>query len=160
MVEIDPGTVCVHDGYRTPIAIDGRRSSQRLTLLGTSPDAGEPPLVFAWTFAGAGVVLDEGSPDADHLAVRVDGERPLEVRLTVRNGAGGSATTTRTLSITLPDTPTRCASAADCTATERCEPVGTASVCVAAAPCGSTADCAPCFECDPARALCLPRSPR
>jgi hypothetical protein len=97
-----PEAVCFGDDYRTPITLDGTESSGMLTLVPTPADANAPPLQYLWTLTGSAYRIASGTLTSDKLVVRIAGKEPLQVDLNVQNGAGGSADTTATVSVTLP----------------------------------------------------------
>lgn len=103
VVELEPDAVCMGDGFRTPIALDGTASAPRLTLAPGPTDPDAPPLRFEWRLSGADWILLGGDLRSDQLRVATDGDRPLHVSLTVRDGEGGSATALETVWLTVPD---------------------------------------------------------
>jgi hypothetical protein len=162
VILVSPDTVCQGDAHRTRILLDGRMSSRHLTLVPVPPeDTSYPdgamvtPLTFAWHLDGDEHVVTSGSLTDSALEITVLGERPLHVTLTTTNLAGGSATSLRTLPITLPtDWPRRCTIDAPCPG-GACDTA--ASACVATVHCANDSGCDPCFVCDAATSLCTPR---
>lgn len=164
VILITPGTICENDAHATSILLDGTMSSRHLTLVPLPPEdtaypdgATVAPLAFQWTLEGDAYTIVDGTLTSRQLTVTAAGERPLHVSLTTTNLAGGSATSLRTLPITLPTTwPRRCTSDADCPG-GACDLA--AMACVGSTHCTSSAGCDPCFVCDATRMACVPRSP-
>jgi hypothetical protein len=100
IVEATPTALCVGDEFRTDIRLDGRKSAAALSLVYAPPDPSAPPLMFRWSFSGAEVRVEDGDPSDDHLVVRTKGDRPLHVRLHVKNAKGGEADALTTIAIT------------------------------------------------------------
>jgi hypothetical protein len=162
VILLTPETVCEGDANATSILLDGRMSSRHLSLVplppeDTSyPDGAMPvPLTFAWHLEGDAYQITNGSLTGSTVTVTVAGERPLHVSLTTTNLAGGTATSLRTLPITVPETwPRRCTMDAQC-------PGGACDVatnaCVGTLHCATSANCPPCFVCDATPMTCVPR---
>lgn len=102
VIRIDPEHVCEGDGYATEIAISGRESAPRLSLVPVPPGPDDPPLTYAWSFSGGSILILEGDLDDPELRIATAGDRPVHVELTVGNGEG-EATVVRTIGITVPD---------------------------------------------------------
>jgi len=102
--------VCLGDGYRTPITLDGTQSSPELTLVPSPPVANAPPLRFLWTLTGSAYrIADGGTLSSEKLSVTVAGDQPLQVDLNVQNPqSGGSADSTTTITVTLPNDAGAC----------------------------------------------------
>ncbi len=109
-----PSTVCLGDHYETPITLDGTQSSAMLTLVPSPTDANAPPLHYLWTLtgsayriaevdAGGGRLEPSGTLTSDKLTVTIAGDQPLQVDLSIQNSTGGSADTTTTISVTVPN---------------------------------------------------------
>lgn len=165
VILLSPGTVCQGDARLTEITLDGTMSSRHLSLVPLPPDdsslpdgATIAPLAFSWALEGDGYEVASGSLTSPRLTVRADGARPLHVSLTTTNLAGGSATSLRTLPITIAPAPwpASCRADAAC-AGGSCDV--TTRTCVPAMRCARDGDCAPCFVCDLAQSGCVPRSP-
>ncbi len=103
VVTSDPESVCLGDGFATPIVLDASDSAPRLTLVPAPPDPDAPPLRYRWTLSGSRWVLVEGVLDGERLVVAIEGDRPLHVELSVSDAEGGTATTDHTVAVTLPD---------------------------------------------------------
>ena len=105
-----PTTVCLGDDYKTPITLDGTQSSPTLTLVPSPPTRNAPPLKFLWTLTGSAYrIADGGSLTSEKLSVRIAGDQPLQVDLNVQNAqSGGSADSTTTIAVTLPDDAGAC----------------------------------------------------
>lgn len=162
VILLTPETICQGDAMTTPVLLDGTMSSRHLSLVPLPPeDTSYPdgamvvPLQFAWTLEGDAHVVTRGSLSTSTLTILAAGDRPLHVRLTTTNLAGGTATSLRTLSITLPTRwPTRCTADAACPG-GACDT--TAGTCVGSVHCTSSATCDPCFVCDATSMTCMPR---
>ena len=152
VIVISPPSVCAGDAHRTVVELDARRSSARLTLIPEPPAPGEPPLSYEWRVEGGAVRLVEGDLRSDRVRITTDGLRPVHVWLTVVNDAGGTATSQRSISLTLPDFA-ECASGDECLDGERCE----GARCVPEAACDEDAECPACTVCDVARSVCVLR---
>ncbi len=154
VVALSPATLCEGDAHHTEVLLDGSNSSVHLTLVPVAPDPDEAPLRFAWTLSGAAAVITAGTLTSDALAVTSPGDRPLHVALTVTNGAGGTATTLRTVSIT-PAVRERCTADSDCTSGVCAVEVAS---CIPNHSCDDDGDCEACFACDVPTSRCLPRT--
>jgi hypothetical protein len=155
VVSLSPATICEGDAHHTEILLDGTDSSVHLTLVPVAPDPDEPPLRFAWTITGAAYEISAGTHTSDLLAVTSAGDRPLHASLTVTNGAGGTATTLRTVSITAVDVE-RCSARDPSCASGVCAiDVG---ACIPDHACDDDGDCETCFACDTAMSRCVPRT--
>lgn len=108
VITASPASVCAGDGFATPIALDATKSAPRLTLVYARPDPSEPPLSYAWSFAGSERTIDDGEATSDKLTVRMAGDRPLHVRLRVTNAAGGVTEALATIALTPLDDRGRC----------------------------------------------------
>lgn len=165
VILLSPGTVCEGDARRTEITLDGTMSSRHLSLVPLPPEdtsfpdgAMVAPLTYTWTLEGDGYEVASGSLSAPRLTVRADGARPLHVSLTTTNLAGGSATSLRTLPITVAPAPwpATCRGDGAC-AGGTCDT--STRTCVPTMRCARDTDCDPCFVCDAAQGGCVPRSP-
>ena len=107
IVNVSPSSVCVGDAFKTPIHLDGSSSSPRLTLVYTRPDPDAGALKYLWTLSGDDIQVDDGSKDSDgsldfdSVNLKMAGQRPLHVTLTVTNAAMGVTVT----DVTIPITP-------------------------------------------------------
>lgn len=182
-----PETICQGDAHESDVHIDGTMSSRHLSLVPLAPeDTSYPdgamvaPLAYAWTLEGDEHTVTEGSLTSSTLTVTAAGDRPLHVTLTTTNLLGGTATSVRSLPITVPTTWTThyCAIDADCPMST-CEPASGVCVsshacmadracpgstcdlasghCVPLAHCVNDAGCDPCFVCNPILMACVPR---
>jgi hypothetical protein len=86
-IEITPGAIVENDGFQTAVTLDGTASADPLDDPG-----GQRPLTYAWE------ILDdefrfEGSRDSSPMPViRLRGDRPATIVLTVTDRDGLSAT--------------------------------------------------------------------
>ena len=152
VIQLSPASVCAGDDYRTVIEVDGRQSSTRLTLIPQPPAPGEAPLRYEWHLEGGAVHIVEGDLGADRLVLTADGVRPVHVWLTVTNEAGDTASSQRSIALTLPDFAA-CTSDDECLEGERCE----RARCVADSVCADDTQCPACTVCDETRSVCVPR---
>lgn len=173
VILLRPETVCEGDAYATPVVLDGTMSSRHLSLVPLPPeDTAYPdgataiPLTYAWALEGDAYTITSGTLTSDRLTVTVAGDRPLHVHLTTTNLAGGSASSLRTLPITVPTTWPRhcdadddcpggaCSIAVDAAAADAGPTPGT---CVGTVHCTTDAMCDACFVCDAMQSACVPR---
>lgn len=160
VILLTPGTICQGDAQRTSILIDGTMSSRHLALVPLPPEDTSYPdgampiaLTFAWTLEGDAHTISAGSLTSSTVTVTAAGDRPLHVTLTTTNLAGGTATSLRTLPITVPTVwPTNCTADTDC-------PGGACASghCAGTTHCASSATCDPCFTCETIHMTCVPR---
>ncbi len=153
VIDAMPLEVCAGDGFATPIALSGARSAARLSLVPAPPGPDDPPLTFAWRLEGDAHQLVGGALDEDAIVVRMAGERPLHVTLTVTTFEGGVAETLRTIGVNVPIAPS-CET--QCEEGSSCVELRGERVCVPDASCASNDECTGCFVCDAALARCVP----
>lgn len=110
VVVADPPAVCLGDGFRTVVTLDGSRSRPRLTLVPVPATADDPPLAYTWSLSGAEHRVVEGGVHEPILKVTTSGDRPLHATLIARSAGGGEASTTLSVAVTLAEGA--CASAA------------------------------------------------
>jgi hypothetical protein len=149
-VRADPSSVCLNDQFETTVRLDASESQPALSLVPVAEDPEGPSLSFEWSFAGAAYEDRGRDPSGIELLVATAGDRPLHVTLRVENEAGGEATTTHSVPITLPDFV---ACEAGCPAGSSC----LEGVCAPVAPCEHDVDCAVCWRCDEILDRCIPR---
>lgn len=106
-LQIEPTAVCLGDDFATVVALDATGSSPQLSLVPTPPGADEEPLEFAWHLSGDDYDVVAGGLDEARIEVTMAGERPLGVRLTVRNADGAEFALQRSVAVTLdcPESP-------------------------------------------------------
>ncbi|MBI4699690.1 MAG: hypothetical protein HY744_00750 [Deltaproteobacteria bacterium] len=155
VIVAEPTTVCVNDGFQTEIALDGSQSAARISLVPSPPADGGPQLSYAWSFTGAAYLLEDGELGDPQLSVTTAGDRPLHVRLTTRNAAGGEASSLVTISISVPAIAA-CRQGA-CPPGMSCVARAAGELCVPDAACTYNADCPICFACDVVLGRCVPR---
>lgn len=102
VIALEPSSVCLGDDFQTLIRLDASESAPTLTLVPVAPEPDDPPLRLHWSFSGAEHRVVEGDVHSVELGVTTAGDRPLHVALEVENAEGGSATTLKTVAITLP----------------------------------------------------------
>lgn len=94
-IELTPDQVGENDGFQTPVTLDGRASADPLD------HADGARLTFAWQVLDDEVRFEPGSRDDDEApVVRVRGDRPATIILTVTDQDGLSASTTAHLRLT------------------------------------------------------------
>ncbi len=94
-IELMPDQLIENDGFQTVITLDGRASADPID----HPDGVR--LGFAWQIEGDEVRFEPGSrADQPAPAVRLRGDRPATIILTVTDDDGLSATTTARLRLT------------------------------------------------------------
>ena len=94
-IELMPDQLVENDGFQTPVTLDGRASADPL-----DHPAGAR-LTFAWQVLDDEVRFEPGSRDDDEApVVRVRGDRPATIILTVTDEDGLSASTTAHLRLT------------------------------------------------------------
>ncbi len=174
VILLTPDTICQGDAHRTSVTIDGTMSSRHLSLVPLPPEdtsfdpdgAMAAPIEYAWSLDGDEHTITGGSLTSSTITVTAAGDRPLHISLTTRNRVGGTATSLRTLPITVPTTwPRHCSSDAACPGGAcRVDDAGGADAgpssgtCVGAH-CSADRNCAPCFVCDTTQMTCVPRTP-
>lgn len=103
VIVVAPSAVCAGDDHQTEIVIHARDSQSRLTLVPVAPEPSAPPLAIHWSFSGAEHRIVDEDPDRQQVVLTIAGDRPLHVRLRVRNADGGEAIALTTVGITPPD---------------------------------------------------------
>jgi len=76
--DVSPSYVPFHDGYTTVVTLDGSRSKDEI-----DDPAGTLPLGFHWDLDDPAVQVVEGSLDAAQVKVKLQGDRPTSVTLSV-----------------------------------------------------------------------------
>jgi hypothetical protein len=100
VIELNPSSVCQGDAHETIIHLDGTASAPRLTLVPVAPGEGEVITRTRWSFSGSDYRIVEGSARQLELRVTMQADRPLHVRLSLQNDAGGEAEASATVAIT------------------------------------------------------------
>jgi len=96
--DITPAYVPSHDGYATVVTLDGSRSKDEI-----DDPAGTLPLGFHWDLDDPAVQVVEGSLDAAEVRVKLQGDRPTTVTLTVRDSTGRNGVRTGYVGVTVAD---------------------------------------------------------
>ncbi len=156
VIRAEPASVCQADDFSTTIQIDASGSTSGLALVPVPPGEDDPPLSFSWSFSGAAYEELGRDPTGVDLQLTTAGDRPLHIGLTVRNAAGGEASTLHTLPITLPE-DVSCTEDADCKSPERCIAYAGAKICALDVDCTYNTDCPVCSLCDAGLRRCVPR---
>jgi hypothetical protein len=149
VIRANPASVCLNDDYQTDVWLDASESQPALSLVPVGDDPEGPSLSFEWSFAGAAYEERGRDPSGVEVQVATAGDRPLHVTLRVVNEAGGGATSTHSLPITIPEIR---ACEAGCAAGSSCFE----GVCAPLGACEHDVDCPICWRCDVSR-RCLPR---
>src|SRR5512146_2580292 len=76
--EASPKYVPIHDGYTTVVALDGSKSKDEI-----DDPTGTQSLGFRWKFDDPGLQIVAGSLDTAQVQVKLQGDRPTTVTLTV-----------------------------------------------------------------------------
>ena len=82
-IEVSPPGVLEDDGFQTVLTLDARASSDAID----DPE-GLTRLAYTWHISGDEVRLDEGTLSSPSLSVRLRGNRPATVTLTVADEDG------------------------------------------------------------------------
>ncbi len=91
-----PRAIPEHDAFQTDVALSGATSADPID----DPDGGLP-LSYRWEIIGDEVHLEAGTFASRDLTIRLLGDRPATVRLTVTDSDGQSATASLQLQLTL-----------------------------------------------------------
>ncbi|MBI5480741.1 MAG: hypothetical protein HY906_17920 [Deltaproteobacteria bacterium] len=94
--DVTPPYVPLHDGYATVVALDGSRSKDEI-----DDPAGQLPLGFHWDLDDPAPQVVQGSLDAAQVQVKLQGDRPTTVTLTVRDQSGRTAVRTGYVGVTV-----------------------------------------------------------
>jgi hypothetical protein len=94
--DITPPYVPLHDGYATVVTLDATRSKDEV-----DDPAGEQPLGFHWELDDPAPQVVQGSLDEAQVQVKVRGDRPTTVTLTVRDQTGRAASRTGYVGVTV-----------------------------------------------------------
>ncbi len=152
VIDATPGDVCAGDGFATAIQLSGARSAARLSLVPAPPGPDDPPLTFEWRLEGDAHHVVSGALDDDTVAVRMAGERPLHVTLTVTTFEGGVAETLRTIGVTVPFVSCE----DECADGTSCVELRGERLCLPDQECASDDECPRCSVCDPDLGRCAP----
>ncbi len=105
--EATPKYLPIHDGYTTVVALDGSKSKDEI-----DDPCGTRTLGFRWEIDDPGVQVVEGSLDAAQVRVKLRGDRPTTVTLSVWDWSGRTGTRTGYVGVTV-DAPDGGAGPAD-----------------------------------------------
>jgi len=94
--DLTPKYVPLHDGYTTVVALDGSKSKDEI-----DDPAGTLPLSFHWDLDDPALQIVDGSLAAAQLRVRLQGDRPTTVTLTVTDTTGRSGVRTGYVGVTV-----------------------------------------------------------
>jgi hypothetical protein len=92
-----PRAIAQHDDFQTDVVLDGTASTDPID----DPD-GTRPLAYRWEITNDDVELRAGSLASPKITVRLLGDHPATVRLTVTDAAGQAATARLQLQLTIP----------------------------------------------------------
>ena len=95
-IRVQPEYVPVHDGYQTDVVLDGSGSADPV-----DDPLGTRPLLYQWSVAdpNAPILPD---PSAAIVTIRIAGEAPVQVSLTVADGSDDKTTVDATVGISAP----------------------------------------------------------
>jgi hypothetical protein len=97
--DVTPAYVPLHDGYTTVVTLDGSRSQDEI-----DDPRGALPLGFHWELDDPAPQVVQGSLDAAQVQVKLQGDRPTTVTLTVSDSTGRTAVRTGYVGVTVDGT--------------------------------------------------------
>jgi hypothetical protein len=86
-IEATPRAIPFHDSFQTDVVLDGSASADPID----DPD-GTLPLKYQWEIVGDEARVQSGSMTSSKLTVRLLGDHPATVRLTVTDADGDEST--------------------------------------------------------------------
>jgi hypothetical protein len=92
-----PGAIGENDGFMTAVVLDGSASADPID----DPDASRP-LRYRWQIIGDEFRIDDGSLTSASVTIRLLGETPATILLTVTDEDGNASTAREQLQLTLP----------------------------------------------------------
>ncbi|MBE7452384.1 MAG: hypothetical protein HS111_26935 [Kofleriaceae bacterium] len=95
-IDLSPPAILENDGYQTAVTLDGTASADPLD----DPD-GARPLTFAWQILDDEHRFEGSRPTSPAPVVRMRGDRPATIVLTVTDADGLSATTVARMQLTV-----------------------------------------------------------
>ncbi len=152
---VGPRFICEGDEHATAVRFDARQSSGATQLLiagETRVDFGV--LTLRWRIDPDVYRLVEGDLGSEVLVLTLAGDRSVQVRLDVSNGAGETATAEETVGLVVPTAQVCDEAGAACGDNERCAAYGGSLRCLPDRECVAAADCPACYRCD--SGLCVP----
>ena len=96
-IDIAPAYIPIHDGYTTVVTLDGSRSKDEI-----DDPTGALPLGYHWDLDDRALQVVEGSLDAAQVSVKLQGDRPTTVTLTVSDATGRHGFRTGYVGVTVP----------------------------------------------------------
>ena len=96
-IAASPRAIPEHDGFQTDVLLDGSASADPFD----DPD-GTIPLAFAWDVRGDEFRVEAGTPEQAMMTVRLLGDRPATIRLTVTDRDGRTGIAEEQLQLTIP----------------------------------------------------------
>jgi hypothetical protein len=96
--DITPEYIPIDDGYTTVVTLDGSGSKDEF-----DDPAGTLPLAFHWEIEDPALQVVDGSLTAAKVQVRLKGDRPTTVTLTVIDATGRQGLRTGYVGVTVPD---------------------------------------------------------
>jgi len=97
--DLTPAYVPLHDGYTTVVTLDGSRSKDEI-----DDPSGALPLGFHWELDDPAPQVVQGGLDAAQVQVKLQGDRPTTVTLTVSDSTGRTAVRTGYVGVTVDGT--------------------------------------------------------
>jgi hypothetical protein len=92
-----PRAIPLHDSFQTDVVLDGSASADPID----DPD-GTMPLAYQWEITGDEVRVMTGTMTSPKLTVRLLGDHPATVRLTITDSTGDSSTARLQTQVTVP----------------------------------------------------------
>jgi hypothetical protein len=86
-IVMTPDTILENDGFQTAVTLDGTTSADPI-----DDPAGTGRLTYAWTIEGDEVRFEEGRATSPKPVIRLRGDRPATISLTVTDADGLEAT--------------------------------------------------------------------
>lgn len=96
-IEVVPGAIPEHDGFRTEVALDATASSDPID----DPE-GARPLSYTWVISGDEFRFESGDGNAPAPVLRFRGDSPAVIELTVEDEEGLRGVARRQLVLSIP----------------------------------------------------------
>jgi hypothetical protein len=95
-IVLSPDAILENDGFQTAVTLDGRSSADPI-----DDPAGAQRLTYVWAIADDEVRFDQGRSTSPAPVVRLQGDRPATITLTVTDGDGQVGTTVAHMRLTV-----------------------------------------------------------